>query len=212
MARSTLVSFESSKIYLFAPLAIAAAGWIAYCNSFQGVFLLDDRPLIVDNPAIRQLTPVSKFIFGGGLRKLPMASFALNYAIVDSIPPDIITSTSPSICWRSELIWIAASDFSLLRLVTIPAKTGAASRIPNQFDLGCPSAQHASRQLHRATHRVDDGISFLPLLAAVCTCLKHEQGGATRSFSQSQHVSTIQPATMDVTLGYMVYLLRRSCV
>ncbi len=66
---------------IVAPLLLVCAGWSAYCNSFQGVFLLDDKPMIVENPAIRQLTPISKFIFEGGLRKLPTFSFAANYAM-----------------------------------------------------------------------------------------------------------------------------------
>lgn len=64
-----------------APMLIVIAGLLAYCNSYQGVFLLDDKPLIVDNPAIKQLTPITKFVFEGGLRKLPMFSFAVNYAV-----------------------------------------------------------------------------------------------------------------------------------
>ncbi len=63
------------------PLLVVLAGFLAYSNSYQGVFLLDDEPIIVDNPMIRSLTPVSKFIFEGGLRKLPMLSFAANYAM-----------------------------------------------------------------------------------------------------------------------------------
>jgi protein O-mannosyl-transferase len=77
---------DTSKVlrglqYVAAPLLVALAGFLAYSNSFQGVFLLDDEPMIVDNPTIRSLTPVSKFIFEGGLRKLPMLSFAANYEI-----------------------------------------------------------------------------------------------------------------------------------
>ena len=67
--------------FIVAPLVIVLAGFLAYSNSFQGVFLLDDESMIVANPAIRQLTPITKFIFEGGLRKLPMISFAANYAI-----------------------------------------------------------------------------------------------------------------------------------
>ena len=67
--------------YIAAPLLVALAGFLAYSNSFQGVFLLDDESMIVDNPTIRSLTPASKFFFEGGLRKLPMFSFAANYAM-----------------------------------------------------------------------------------------------------------------------------------
>ncbi len=63
------------------PLLIVVAGLLVYSNSFQGVFLLDDEPMIVDNVSIRQFSPISKFIFGGGLRKLPMLSFAANYSL-----------------------------------------------------------------------------------------------------------------------------------
>ncbi|MDX1928939.1 MAG: tetratricopeptide repeat protein [Pirellulaceae bacterium] len=77
---------DTSKIirvlYFFvAPFLVVMAGFLAYSNSFQGVFLLDDESMIVDNPTIRSLTPLSKFIFEGGLRKLPVLSFAANYAM-----------------------------------------------------------------------------------------------------------------------------------
>ena len=65
--------------FFAAPLLVVLAGFLAYSNSFQGVFLLDDESMIVDNPMIRSFTPVSKFIFEGGLRKLPLLSFAANY-------------------------------------------------------------------------------------------------------------------------------------
>ena len=80
-------SFSATSItyrgwcFIAAPLLIMLVGFLAYSNSFQGCFLLDDEPMIVDNPTIRQLTPMSKFVFEGGLRKLPTISFAVNYAI-----------------------------------------------------------------------------------------------------------------------------------
>jgi protein O-mannosyl-transferase len=74
------LQFRTLQLVIAAGLLLVA-GFLAYCNSFQGVFLLDDKPMIVDNAAIRQLTPISKFIFEGGLRKLPTLSFAANYAL-----------------------------------------------------------------------------------------------------------------------------------
>ncbi len=58
---------------------ILCLGIVAYSNSMVGVFLLDDHIHIVDNPLIRSLSPLGKFVSPGGLRQLTMFSFALNY-------------------------------------------------------------------------------------------------------------------------------------
>jgi tetratricopeptide (TPR) repeat protein len=59
------------------------AGTLAYSNSFSGVFVFDDRAEILKNPALKQLWPPSKAMFGGNTlpaRPLPYYTFALNYA------------------------------------------------------------------------------------------------------------------------------------
>lgn len=57
----------------------------AYLNSFRGVFLFDDVPSIVDNPALRNLGQSLAPPAAGGLtvsgRPLLALSFALNYAV-----------------------------------------------------------------------------------------------------------------------------------
>jgi protein O-mannosyl-transferase len=57
----------------------------AYLNSFRGVFLFDDLPSIVDNPALRSLTQSLAPPTAGGLtvsgRPLLAFSFALNHAV-----------------------------------------------------------------------------------------------------------------------------------
>jgi tetratricopeptide (TPR) repeat protein len=65
-------------------MLLMAAGWLAYSNSFRGVFVFDDRAEIRDNPALRDLSHPAQAMFGGpGLprRPLPYLSFAVNYAI-----------------------------------------------------------------------------------------------------------------------------------
>lgn len=62
-------------------LLLIVLGLAAYWNSLAGVFLLDDQIYIVENDDIRSLTPFSKFVLGGGLRKLVVLSLAVNYRI-----------------------------------------------------------------------------------------------------------------------------------
>ncbi len=61
-------------------LLIAAAGCVAYHNSFGGVFLLDDDLWIVSNPDLRVLWPPT-VAMGESLRPLAFYSFAVNVAI-----------------------------------------------------------------------------------------------------------------------------------
>src|ERR1035438_5930551 len=71
-----------------AAVLIVAAGLAAYADSFSGVFVLDDIPSIVDNPAIRHMTGLKAVLLaqsGSGLpvdgRPLLSLSLAVNYAI-----------------------------------------------------------------------------------------------------------------------------------
>jgi tetratricopeptide (TPR) repeat protein len=74
---------------LWAPLAcltIVAAGLAAYCDSFDGPFIFDDDPSIINNPTIRQLWPVGPALTPPGGRTVacrPVAnlSLAVNWAI-----------------------------------------------------------------------------------------------------------------------------------
>jgi tetratricopeptide (TPR) repeat protein len=59
------------------PLIIIVAGFIAYGNSFSGDFVLDDGKHIVNNPRIREVTPLANTL--GGRRPLVDLSLALNY-------------------------------------------------------------------------------------------------------------------------------------
>ena len=64
-------------------VAICLAGFLAYSNSFQGAYYLDDDPCLVNNPGIHSL---ENAFWGrdvaGGLQRRPVArwTFALNYA------------------------------------------------------------------------------------------------------------------------------------
>ena len=71
------------RSWLAAALLIGA-GTLAYANSFFGVFVFDDRLEIVKNPALAQLWPPGKAMFGGKMmpaRPLPYYTFAVNYAL-----------------------------------------------------------------------------------------------------------------------------------
>ncbi len=66
-------------------LLLTAAAYLAYANSFAGVFLLDDYACIVDNAALRSLKATwqaSRDEIPGGLRRRDVGrwTFALNYA------------------------------------------------------------------------------------------------------------------------------------
>lgn len=60
-------------------LIIAAALW-AFHNSFTGAFVFDDQPLILKNPHIRRLWPLSQVITDP-MRPLVDLSLALNFAL-----------------------------------------------------------------------------------------------------------------------------------
>ncbi len=75
---------------LWGPLAclvIVAAGLAAYCNSFDGPFIFDDEPAILNNPTIKQLWPIGPALSppGNGRtvqgRPVVNLSLAVNWAI-----------------------------------------------------------------------------------------------------------------------------------
>ncbi len=74
------------RIVPLALLAIAAAGALCYSNSLDGVFVLDDRPSIEDNPNIESLWPLSRSLDAppgtcASGRPLAALSLAVNYAL-----------------------------------------------------------------------------------------------------------------------------------
>ena len=68
---------------------LAFATFLAYANSFRGVFVLDDIPDILQNPAMRSLqTPVATMFHGHKLpaRALPYLTFAVDHALWGTDP------------------------------------------------------------------------------------------------------------------------------
>jgi len=68
------------------PVLVVAAGLLAYHNSLNGPFILDDRFSIVDNRTIRHLWPLGKVLLPPadsmvGGRPVVNLSFAVNYAL-----------------------------------------------------------------------------------------------------------------------------------
>src|SRR5262245_15540751 len=59
---------------------LAAAGFLAYHNSFAGVFLFDDLDSILHNPHIRQMSPPWQSFFSDA-RALVTWSLSANYAL-----------------------------------------------------------------------------------------------------------------------------------
>jgi protein O-mannosyl-transferase len=78
---------DSSPWTIAAALAIIGlAAVAAYQNSFAGVFLLDDRPWIVENADIRRLWPIWRILFQPsdvlvGGRPMVTLTLAVNYAL-----------------------------------------------------------------------------------------------------------------------------------
>ena len=72
-------------------LVLAGAAWTAYSTSFRGVFVLDDKYAVLDNPNIKTLWPLTESMSAppeNPVSGRPVASltFALNYALA---PPDV---------------------------------------------------------------------------------------------------------------------------
>ena len=69
---------------LLSTLLVAACGFAAYANSFQGAFVFDDLIEISANPAVHRLWPPWVPMFGGNdvaPRPLPYLSFAIDHAL-----------------------------------------------------------------------------------------------------------------------------------
>jgi hypothetical protein len=58
------------------PIALVVAGLLAYANSFDGAFLLDDYPNIVDEPSVRTFDGVTR-----APRRVVSLSLRVNYAL-----------------------------------------------------------------------------------------------------------------------------------
>ena len=76
---------------------ITAVGLFAYAGSFRGLFVLDERTAIVDNPNIRSLATSFTAPPGVGLGGRPVVSFsfALNYALAAAAGRDAFTPPPP---------------------------------------------------------------------------------------------------------------------
>src|SRR3954463_11534918 len=48
-----------TRFHILAPLVIVLAGAAAYANSLHGPLIFDDYRSIIDNPTIRQLSPLT---------------------------------------------------------------------------------------------------------------------------------------------------------
>lgn len=79
--------FKSIKIQTLYPWIIAAAGFLAYANSFSAPFLFDDAVVITSNPHIHYLWPPWKAVLSPA-RFLADYSFALNYFFSGNCPAD----------------------------------------------------------------------------------------------------------------------------
>lgn len=76
-------SLDFSKLL---PFVLIACALVAYANSFQGVFILDDNDHIVNNDSIRTIFPLANKFPANDRRVIPKISYVLNYA-VDGLNP-----------------------------------------------------------------------------------------------------------------------------
>jgi tetratricopeptide (TPR) repeat protein len=85
------------------PLLIVVPALFAYRNSFDGIFVFDDRPSIVDNPYIRNAAPwahplkamqAPRNITVSG-RPVASFSFAMNYALAPTSSRDVFDPPAP---------------------------------------------------------------------------------------------------------------------
>src|SRR5881628_3592873 len=82
-----------------AAVVIVVAGVAAFSNSFDGVFVFDDRNAIVSNPAVRTLWPLTAAMNAPRdttLAGRPVASlsFALTYAFAPADARDVFAAGS----------------------------------------------------------------------------------------------------------------------
>ncbi len=77
--KSQAIVCSSARPPVWPALLIVAAGCIAYANSFDGSFVLDDGRYIADNARIKQLWPLTDVL--GHRRPVLDLSLALNYAV-----------------------------------------------------------------------------------------------------------------------------------
>jgi Tfp pilus assembly protein PilF len=93
-------SLGVTRTTLIALLLAGAAAW-AYSNSFQGVFVMDDRFGIVDNPNIKTLWPLTQAMSAPpelpvSARPVASLTLAINYALAPDDVRDVLTPGGPS--------------------------------------------------------------------------------------------------------------------
>lgn len=87
-------------MWLVALLLAAAAGW-AYSTSFAGVFVLDDKFAIADNPNIKTLWPLTTSMSAPdespvSARPIASLTLAINYALAADDVRDVLSPGGPS--------------------------------------------------------------------------------------------------------------------
>ena len=108
------------------PGMLVIIGLIAYCNSFNGPFIFDDVPNIVENSNIRQLWPITEAMSApahSGLAGRPILSlsFALNYAV------------GGYSVWGYHLVNLIIHILGALTLYGIVRRTLAGERLKKKF-------------------------------------------------------------------------------
>lgn len=85
---------------VLASVALVAAAWLAYSTSFAGVFVMDDKYAVLDNPHIRTLWPLTESMAAppeNPVSGRPVASLtlAINYALADPEVRDVMLPAAP---------------------------------------------------------------------------------------------------------------------
>jgi Tfp pilus assembly protein PilF len=90
-SRVAVAATSPRRNRVFLPAAvIVVAALLAYANSFDGVFVYDDEPAIVDNAAVQGLWPPTRFLGGPPDvtvtgRPVAALSFAINYVLARDV-------------------------------------------------------------------------------------------------------------------------------
>ena len=87
-------------MWLAVLLLAAAAGW-AYSTSFAGVFVMDDKFAIADNPNIKALWPLTRSLSAPdespvSARPIASLTLAINYALAPADVRDVLSPGGPS--------------------------------------------------------------------------------------------------------------------
>lgn len=117
-----------------APIILATACFIAYCNTFSSPFILDDPDQVVNNAGIRTLWPLSGLFAGDNVGQLTRpavyVTLAFNYAIS---PPKAVGAPGESWSWSFHIVNLAIHILAASTLYGLLRRTLRTPRLKDKF-------------------------------------------------------------------------------